>query len=64
MILRRGDTMKSTSTKLADWVRYSEQREREAFLSRAADHADLDRRIQIWEEREREFFNAGRSGCC
>lgn len=45
--------------KLADWFRNLERRERDAFLSQATDHSDLDRRIRVWEnhERRRPFFD-------
>jgi len=39
--------------KLADWFDRVEERERDEFLSEAADHADLDRRIRVWEGRHR-----------
>lgn len=35
--------------KLADWFRETDERERDEFLAQAADHADLDRRIRVWE---------------
>lgn len=56
--------MASLVKKLTEWVRYSEARERDAFLSRAADYADLERRIRIWENRERPFFSPGRFDGC
>ncbi len=37
--------------KLADWLHQADERERDEFLSKAANHADLDRRIRVWEER-------------
>jgi hypothetical protein len=39
--------------KLVDWFRETEGRERDEFVSKAADHADLDRRIRVWEHRHR-----------
>lgn len=49
--------MNTGPSKLADWIRYSRLRERDAYLSRAVDYADLERRIWIWEHRERDFFS-------
>lgn len=37
--------------KLANWFHQAEERERDEFLSNAANHADLDRRIRVWEDR-------------
>jgi len=49
--------MNTGPKKLADWIHYSRLRERDAYLSRAADYADFQRRIRIWEDREREPFS-------
>ena len=38
---------------LADWLRATEERERDEYLAQAADHADLDRRIRVWQDRHR-----------
>lgn len=45
--------MTSFFRKLADWFHEVEERERDEFLSKAADHADLERRIRVWEDRHR-----------
>lgn len=45
--------MTSFFRKLADWFREVEERERDEFLAKAADHAALDRRIRVWEDRHR-----------
>lgn len=37
--------------RLADWFHEVEERGRDEFLSRAANHADLERRIRVWEDR-------------
>jgi hypothetical protein len=37
--------------KLAVWFNESEERERDEFLSKAANHADVDRRLRVWEDR-------------
>ena len=37
--------------RLADWFHDAEERERDEFLAKAANHADLDRRIRVWEDR-------------
>ena len=37
--------------RFADWSREAEERERDEFFSKAANHADLDRRIRVWEDR-------------
>ncbi len=35
------------------WLFHPEEREREAFFSRAVDMADLERRIRAWEQHPR-----------
>ena len=45
--------MTSFLKQLVDWFHEVEERERDEFLSKAADHADLDRRIRVWENRHR-----------
>lgn len=47
--------------KLVNWFRSAQERERDAFLSHAADHADLERRIRIFENRRHHLlFNYDR----
>lgn len=42
--------MNSFLNKIAHWfLREVEERERDEFLAKAVDHADLDRRMRVWE---------------
>jgi len=48
--------MFSSFKKWVYWLFHLEDREREAYFSRAVDPADLERRIRDWERRRHSFF--------
>ena len=48
--------MKSLLQSVFNWFNADENRELEAYLSQAANPADVDRLLRQWENRDKSFF--------
>jgi len=53
----RTTIMKSLLESVFDWFNSAENRELEAYLSHAANPADLDRLLRQWENRKDKSFS-------
>ncbi len=48
--------MKNLFESVFNWFNNDEVRQLEAYLSRAANPADVDRLLREWEKRDKSFF--------
>jgi len=52
----RTNIMKNLLDTVFKWFNTDENRELEAYLSQAANPADVDRLLREWEKRDKSFF--------
>jgi len=52
----RTNIMKNWLETVLNWFNTDENRELEAYLSRAANPADVDRLLRQWENKDKSFF--------
>jgi hypothetical protein len=53
----RTDIMKNFLQSVFNWFNSDENQELEAYLSQAANPADVDRLLRQWENRDKSFFH-------